>query len=265
MRKELSSFTRGRIIGQHESDKAAQEIDDFLSIPQSTIRSVIKKYEEKDVKVPSPRSGRPSKLSKTDATALVLGVKRNPQEQFGYHQTTLVQANIEVCLNTVKKYLKEMGYGSYSMVHKPLLTSVHKRNRRHWAMEHKDWTLDQWKSVIWSDKSLFTVMGNDSFRKVIRKEGERYQERYIMPIPNFGKGSVMVWGCFWSGGYSPLVTMKGSVDQAVYIKCLEDHLLPWSENVKEEEKTDFIFQEDGATCHTGCRDELRGLQYDWLR
>ncbi|CEG72236.1 hypothetical protein RMATCC62417_07826 [Rhizopus microsporus] len=147
-RKNPSSFISDRIIGQHKSDKTVKEIKDFLGIPQSTIRSVIKKYEEKDVEIPSPRPGRPNKLSKTDATALVLSVKRNLQESIGYHQTTLAQANVEVCLSTVKKYLKEMGYGSCSMAHKPLLASVHKRNKHHWAMEHKDWTVDQWKRVI---------------------------------------------------------------------------------------------------------------------
>ncbi|CEG78709.1 hypothetical protein RMATCC62417_13277 [Rhizopus microsporus] len=250
-RKDLSSFTRGRIIGHHDSNRNAQEIDVFLGIPQSTIKSVIKKYEEEGVEVPSPRPGCPNKLNKSDATALVLGVKRNPQESFGYHQTTLAQANVEVCLNTVKKHLKEMGYGSYSIAHKPLLTNIHKRNRRHWAMEHKDWTVDQWNNVFWSDESRLIVMGNDSFGKVISKEGERYQEHYIMPTLKFGKGSMMVWGCFWPGGYGPLVTLKDSVDQAAYTKCLEDHFLPWSKNLKEDEKIDFIFQEDGATCHTG--------------
>ncbi|RCH97226.1 hypothetical protein CU097_006575 [Rhizopus azygosporus] len=102
-RRDLSSFTSCRIIGQHESDKTVQEIKHFLGILQSTIRSVIKKHEEKDFEIPSPRPGRPNNLSKSDATALVLCVKRNSQESFGYHQTTLAQANVEVCLNAVKK------------------------------------------------------------------------------------------------------------------------------------------------------------------
>ncbi|KAL4208360.1 hypothetical protein AB4K20DRAFT_1987473 [Rhizopus microsporus] len=101
-RRDLSSFTSCRIIGQHESDKTVQEIKHFLGILQSTIRSVIKKHEEKDFEIPSPRPGRPNNLSKSDATALVLCVKRNSQESFGYHQTTLAQANVEVCLNAVK-------------------------------------------------------------------------------------------------------------------------------------------------------------------
>lgn len=50
-----------------------------------------------------------------------------------------------------------------------------------------------------SDESQFTVMGNDSFGKVIGNEGECYQDCYIMSALKFGKGLVIIWGCFWSG------------------------------------------------------------------
>lgn len=125
------------------------------------------------------------------------------QTPLDYHENTLPQANVEVCLSTVKKYLKEMDYDSYSMAHKPLLTSVHKCSRRYWAMEHKDWRVDQWKNMIWADESQFTVMEYNGFGKAIKKERERYQKRYIMSTLKFGKGSVMFWGCFWPGGYGP--------------------------------------------------------------
>jgi transposase len=63
----------------------------------------------------------------------------------------------------------------------------------------------------------------------------------------------MVWGCFWAGGLGPLVTLKGKVDQEKYIECLSTEFLPWLEKIKAEHDHDFIFQEDGASCHTGAK------------
>ncbi|CEG69301.1 hypothetical protein RMATCC62417_05399 [Rhizopus microsporus] len=94
---------------------------------QWTARRVIKKFEKEGVEVPSPLPGRSNKLSKVDETAFVLSVKRNPQEPFAYHQDTLLQATVDVCLNTFRKYLKIMvtapkAYDHYQDASKLLLT-----------------------------------------------------------------------------------------------------------------------------------------------
>lgn len=96
---------------------------------QWTARRVIKKFEKEGIEVPSPLSGRSNKLSKADETAFVLSVKRNPQEPFAYHQGTLLQATVDVGLNTFRKYLKIMvtapkAYGHYQDASKLLLTVI---------------------------------------------------------------------------------------------------------------------------------------------
>lgn len=45
--------------------------------------------------------------------------------------------------------------------------------------------------------------------------------------------------------------MKGKINQEAYISCLSNHFLPWLEKITSEESRNFIFQEDGASCHTG--------------
>jgi hypothetical protein len=61
----------------------------------------------------------------------------------------------------------------------------------------------------------------------------------------------MVWSCFWSGSLGPLVVLDGSIDQDAYINTLAKDFHPWYQNLAEEEGKQFIFQEDGASCHTG--------------
>jgi hypothetical protein len=95
------------------------------------------------------------------------------------------------------------------------------------------------------------LIPNDGGIRVIRQKGERLYNRYVLPTFKFGKGSVMVWGCFWAGGFGPLVTLKGKVDQEKYVKCLEEHFLPWYNESKEKYGYEFVLQEDGASCYTG--------------
>uniref|UniRef100_A0A4W5R3Q5 Potassium voltage-gated channel, subfamily H (eag-related), member 1b n=1 Tax=Hucho hucho TaxID=62062 RepID=A0A4W5R3Q5_9TELE len=45
---------------------------------------------------------------------------------------------------------------------KPLLKDTNKKKRLAWAKKHGQWTLDRWKSVLWSDESKFEVFVDTS-------------------------------------------------------------------------------------------------------
>jgi hypothetical protein len=42
----------------------------------------------------------------------------------------------------------------------------------------------------------------------------------------------------------------GSVDQEIYVNILANKSHPWFTNATLHQERDFIFQEDGASCHT---------------
>ena len=73
----------------------------------------------------------------------------------------------------------------------------------------------------------------------------------LTPQQSGGKGSIMIWGCFWAGGFGPLAFVDGSVDQDAYINILARKFMPWFIDMNQKEDQSFILQEDGATCHTG--------------
>ena len=58
----------------------------------------------------------------------------------------------------------------------------------------------------------------------------------------------MVWGAIGLNYKSPLYFYDGSVDKASYIKCLDVNL--FSSLDEKYGKGCYIFQQDGATCHT---------------
>jgi hypothetical protein len=49
----------------------------------------------------------------------------------------------------------------------------HVEKRLAWATERVNWSLDKWMTVIFSDKSRFTVEGSDGGEHVLRPVGKR--------------------------------------------------------------------------------------------
>ena len=87
-----------------------------------------------------------------------------------------------------------------------------KDSRLAWVKERLNWTKDDWNKVVWSDEAKFTLKSASVGTRVIRKDGERYEERHIKDTHKFGLGSVMVWGCFQANGVDPLMVQQGSID-----------------------------------------------------
>ena len=62
-----------------------------------------------------------------------------------------------VSQSTVHRTLLYMGLRSHRPVAVPMMTPVHRQKRLQWARERRNWTLEQWKKVAWSDESRFLL------------------------------------------------------------------------------------------------------------
>ncbi|GFS73287.1 uncharacterized protein TNCV_4711711 [Trichonephila clavipes] len=62
-----------------------------------------------------------------------------------------------------------MGFGSHRLTRVPLLTARHRAARR---KEHRDWSVEDWKRVGWSDKSRFRLLNADGRLRIWRQAHE---------------------------------------------------------------------------------------------
>ena len=194
--------------------------------------------------------GRPSKLSPSHirhAIRLLSSGKADTAVQVTRQLCNITNQSLSV--ETVRQHLKKAGLKAAVKKNKPLLTKRHMRERLDFAIAHKDWTVEDWKKVVWSDETKINRLGSDGRKWVWKKSGEGLSNRTVQGTLKFGGGSLMMWGCMtWKGvGYA--CKIDGKMDGDLYIKILEDELQA-SIKYFGEKPGDIIFQQDNDPKHT---------------
>jgi hypothetical protein len=80
---------------------------------------------------------------------------------------------------------------------KPFLNDRHKVNRLQFSEENKDWTVEDWKLVSWTNESSFEIGKSSKQIQVWHKTDEKYQKKNLLPTFKSGRTSTMVWGFFF--------------------------------------------------------------------
>ncbi|CAB5123432.1 unnamed protein product [Rhizophagus irregularis] len=137
--KQISKANRERIISAYFTGTKQRVISVQLNIPKSTVCDIVKKYKETG-------STEPKQRDVTD--------KFNTSLDTTFHY------------NTVRRYLHDEGFGSYSAKKKPRLTEKHRTDRLKWYGRARVW----------------------------RSPRETYNKDCIQSSVKFGGGSVIFWG-----------------------------------------------------------------------
>ncbi len=104
--------------------------------------------------------------------------------------------------HTTRRTLKQMGYSSRRPHRVPLLSAKNRKRRRQFTQAHQNWTIEDWKSVAWSDESRFLLQHSDGRVRNWRKKHESMDPSCLVSTVQAG-GGVMVWGIFLGTLWSP--------------------------------------------------------------
>jgi hypothetical protein len=125
----------------------------------------------------------------------------------------------------VQRRLCESGFHGRIAANKPLLKDTNNKKRLDWDKKHKQWRLDQWKSVLWSDEFKFEMFGSNWHVFVRCRVVERMISTCVVPTVKHGGGGVMVWGCFAGDTVGDLFRIQGTRNPHGYHNILQQYAI----------------------------------------
>ena len=207
------------------------------------------------------RSGRPKILNRVAkiVIAKTLEKRRHSTRKIA---KSLAEKGYSASSSTVYRHLtKNLEARAFKRPQIPRITERIKGNRLLFARNHKDWTVEDWRKVLWSDESPFELFStpNRQNDRVWSKNGKKITPVLKVKFP----ARVMVWGMMSHRALSELhiIPQKQSVNAAYYrddilgVTCL-NAVSRYSATGSIMERSmlvnmsDLLFMQDGAPAHT---------------
>ena len=240
---------RIQIIALREQGTTMSRISRITKVQEETVRLIVNKWEQHHTIQDLPKTGRPAKVD--DRTKRRLARMAQSDEVKTAPELALVAAShdiVHISARTARRVMHEQGLNAMHTVKKPLLTREHKRKRLEFARAHRDWTVEQWKHVIFSDETPIPARSSDAHKMVWTKPTHALNPKLVVPTVQGGGPVIMVWGCISQYGFHDLILLDGRVDGAGYATVLQNYLLPIIQQYFGQQPC--IFQQDNAAVHT---------------
>ncbi len=240
-----------------------EEISNLIQKSKTSIGDFYRRYSATGDYNRQEGSGGKRKISDTDIEHMELAIKRD--RHISRKELSELIGAQDVTLATISTALKRSGLvrnGFQSR--KPFVNEKNRKKRLKWCRIHKNWTLEQWKQVIWSDESPF-VFRYQRRSRVWKLSTEKFHiSRFKGTVKHEKK--IMVWGCFAWHGVGSLYKVQGILEQRQYHKILKQQLAISAKKLFPRKK--YIFQQDNDPKHTSklCKNYLRNKKIktlDW--
>lgn len=137
----------------------------------------------------------------------------------------------------------------------PYLSNLAKEKRLAWAKEFRNFLMEDWANVAWSDEAYMVLGENKGRVWVTRRTGEELLDECCVPKLMQSSVCCMIWGSIMKGVKGPLVILeypggKGGGMTALHYQdqVLKGALVDYYSEMKKE-RPNFRFQQDGAPAH----------------
>ena len=163
-----------RIVQLHKSGFSSLDISKETGASCRTVQRLVKKFVDggsHELPVHTHGGGRVPKVSPRTLPVLKRQVECNPTltaRQIKEQNPILLG---EASVRTVQRRLHDdLGFHKVVARKKPLVTERQKGNRVKFFNKYKDWGLDEWHKVLWTDEATFKVTDSNP-TKVWRRKG----------------------------------------------------------------------------------------------
>ena len=216
----LTDVQRGRAIALLMQGQRQQQVANHFGVNVSTIERLVRRLRETGHLADRPRSGHPRvTLRRQDRTIRLAHLRNRHLTATETALNTVGTHNRQISPKTVGSRLREIGlWACHQYVGLPL-TEARRLRRMAWLMVHEPriFPMRQWRRVLFTDESRFTLYRADGRRRVYRRRGERFADACVVEQDRFGGDSVMVWGGIAHGIKSQLIIVAGNMTAVRYM------------------------------------------------
>lgn len=267
--REIHLNQRNDIISGLESGQSIREVAQNVGVSSATVGRIAKTYcSGRKLK----KGGRPSILSDADKRYCVRQTTVGKLDNAVKVKKQLEKDHkIKVSSDTIRRTLRGSGLGALEKPKKPLLSAKNVRRRLEWCKAHADWTVDDWRRVVWSDETKINRFNSDGRVWAWIRDGENFQPKHVKITVKNGGGSIMLWSAITYAGTGWMCKIDGNMDKTLYKEILEDEQSKTIDYACEKlnlNKSQIIFQHDNDPKHTSnlVKDYLKEQVYqvmDW--
>lgn len=245
--KELSEADRMAIKTLADSSKTERQIAKQLNKPKSTVHDALTRLKNHNSLKSLPRIGRPRKTnSRLDRKIeRMASISDNPNAVDIAKQLESMSL-ASICPQTVRNRLYEFNLHGRVVAKKPLLIKRHITQRLNFAKKYQNWTVEDWKRVLWSDETKINLHGSDGRLWTWKKPNEPLQKKHVKQTIKHDK-YIMVWGCFSWSGVGKIKVLEDTLTSNKYVRVLSECMLTSGASLIGE---NFIFQQDNDPKHT---------------
>ena len=252
----LTDVQRGRAIALLMQGQRQQQVANHFGVNVSKIERLVRRLRETGHLADRPRSGRPRVTSRRqDRTIRLVHLRNRHLTATETALNTVGTHNRQISRKTVGSRLREIDLRARRLYVGLPLTQARRLRRMAWLTAHAPrlFPMRQWRRVLFTDESRFTLYRADGRRRVYRRRGERFADACVVERDRFRGGSVMVWGGIAHGIKSQLIIVAGNMTAVRY---RDEILRPVA--VPLVQQRNLILQQDNARPHVAriCQDFL---------
>ena len=244
----LSTYQRERIIhfwreGKNVSEIVREMESEERRTSRATVRKWIFRWTSGRGLLDRHRCGSKSKITPIVA-GYVEGKLEEDDEVTSVELQRLIarKFSLEISSSTIRRFIrKTLKWKVVRTRFGPMISANNKVKRQQFAQMCID-TKDTFDNVIWTDESSVQLVRHSQIMRV--KMG---REQVLKPAPKHAL-KVHVWAGISKRGATHICIFDQIMDGPLYVKILEDHLLPFLE--EHFHGTEYRFMQDNDPKHT---------------
>ncbi|KAG1038407.1 hypothetical protein G6F43_012693 [Rhizopus delemar] len=218
MPSALSPGTQDNLKSALYSNRTVADISAKLHIHPSTVYRYAKKLK---VNISSSRLGRPPIVPDATKNYIKIQIIRGQLQTAKDVYRLLLELEFSISYRSAVNVLKSMNFHAKLKKKKPLLTKEHMKRRLAWARKYLNWSVDQWRQVVFSDEVKINIWGSDGVKYYWVRPGDVLRPYHLDFTVKHGGGHLFMWGCITANGVGyGCQVYDGTMNSEVYQQIL---------------------------------------------